>query len=931
MLPPDQQLKKITTNLGKKIKSTSDEDRRDFASAVKFEKEYLNTPKFKERATKAGYDPDEYRKEQIKKLNNLKLVTDDSSKNKSGLYYREKTLYGIPTGNVIAVPSNKNRQANPNLPKGISPMSHEVGHSFNNDKLEEFINERNIYYPKTDKEKAKINQLRKDNPDFYSKTIEGHELEAVETVADVHAVRRELYDYTKAKGRTFDARSSNMGNKQYNDIKDIAKNPSSASYLLLNKIQSVLTDEERKKLPNGKGVDTDAKQEAYDKIWDDAFEKKEKKSKKDVIDVMNRVVSNQKATPIQYMANGGILDSRVGSRKRHIAPLVIGAISGALSLIGGISASAKAKQAKADAKAASIKQEQDTLNASRFQQAQADNELLANYDVEGQEGVQYYKKGGKINPKLAKNQAIDQMSLAKSYSAQGGGLKPNLPVSNGGYQTKGGNLIPIGDGVELAVGNRHNDTKIDGVSGIQLSEDGKPVAEIEHKEVVADGNVVYSDRLKYDNKKSYADMMIGLTKKRNKLESQQADAPNKAKRNSLDRQLAGLNMAEETLFKTQELHKEMEGKQVLNNIFAVGGRVSPGRPLPVPKWMQTFYTNQKGGKYNGYGVNGLGDFRDPNNPDVIIDQNNMPKYPYDTNTYKPKMIAAPLDRSAGMSDGSGELISGITNAATTVVGSLGTDANKNTVGDTTVTTPTSVANPSVKNPQNKTGIDWTKVAGIAGSLGPKLIDNLVNRAQTRNAPELPTMLNSVATPLETRVNINPALADARRRTATLRKSVLDNSSNSNNAKSNMVATSLASGRQIDELLVGKENQEMALRNANSQNRQAVANSNIAQINERSMMEFSRQNDLNTQRSANAANLVGDITSTINEFKVGQQFDADMQANLMDDPLGSKSILFAQNPEFMNSKTNRDFMFRLARTKKNPLLVKYLQDNYNYTE
>jgi hypothetical protein len=52
---------------------------------------------------------------------------------------------------------------------------------------------------------------------------------------------------------------------------------------------------------------------------------------------------------------------------------------------------------------------------------------------------------------------------------------------------------------------------------------------------------------------------------------------------------------------------------------------------------------------------------------------------------------------------------------------------------------------------------------------------------------------------------------------------------------------------------------------------------------------------------------------------------------MDDPMGSKAILYAQDSDFMSNKTNRDFMFRLAKTRKNPVLVKYLQDNYNYTE
>lgn len=641
-----------------------------------------------------------------------------------------------------------------------------------------------------------------------------------------------------------------------------------------------------------------------------------KNTKQEPNKLINKLPAGLPAGFPKYAMGGTI--SRPSSRQRHIAPMIIGA---GLSVISGLIASAKAKKAKTEARAAALKQERGILEASRSQQQQADNQALAEYDVEGQEDVQYYKKGGEIQPNLAKNQPTDQLSLAM----QGGGLKPNLPVSNGGFQTKGGNLVPIGDGVELAVGNKHNDTKIDGVSGIQLSQGGETIAEVEDNEVIADGNVVYSDRLKYDKNKSYADTMKALTKKRNKLEKEQEDAPNKAKKNSIDRQLAGLNMAEQSLFKTQEIHKEVEGKAVLNNIFANGGLLRKdklGRPLPVPKWMQTFYGTQKGGKYDGYATNALGDYRDPKDPAVVISANAKPKYPYDPTPYKAKAITPIMDKSAGMSDGSGELLKGVTDA--------GTSAVDNSPGTSTLTTTTTMHDSTSNKNGKKVNIDWTGIGKAGLSLAPKLIDNLVNRAQTRNAPELPTLLNSVATPLETRININPALADARRRNATLRKSILNNSSSSNNAKSNMIATSLMTGRQTDELLVNKENQEMALRNANSQNRQAVANSNIAQANERSMMEFSRQNDLNTRRSANAANLVGDITSTINEYKVGQQFDADVKANLMDDPEGSKAILYAQDNQVMSNPTLRNTILQRAKILNSSALNKILKDN-NYID
>lgn len=59
-----------------------------------------------------------------------------------------------------------------------------------------------------------------------------------------------------------------------------------------------------------------------------------------------------------------------------------------------------------------------------------------------------------------------------------------MSPSESGFQTIGGKLIPIGTGVEQAVGNKHEETKIDGVSGIQLAQNGEVQAEIEDGEVM---------------------------------------------------------------------------------------------------------------------------------------------------------------------------------------------------------------------------------------------------------------------------------------------------------------------------------------------------------------------------------------------------------------------------------------------------------------
>jgi hypothetical protein len=160
----------------------------------------------------------------------------------------------------------------------------------------------------------------------------------------------------------------------------------------------------------------------------------------------------------------------------------------------------------------------------------------------------------------------------------GGGELPNKPntTSIGKYQTKGGNLKPIGDGVAVAEGNKHSEKRIDNSYGITLHQQGKAIAEVEDEEVLVeqgDGtDMVYSEQLTDEKGVSFAKRMKQLTAKRNKLDKKLEGTKDSLSRNTIERQLAGLNMAEEVLTQKQEMAKMVEGQRELDNL-AYGGKV----------------------------------------------------------------------------------------------------------------------------------------------------------------------------------------------------------------------------------------------------------------------------------------------------------------------------------------------------------------------
>lgn len=946
MFPPNKKRKK--PDLSNTDPKAGLRDRADFVKSVNFEKDYIKTAKFKERVEKAGYDFEDYKENQIDILNSIKLRTDDDV-NKPIAYYRNSEN----DVNLRSAKANKSID-NKVIPTGLSIISHEVGHSFNNENLYPFINKRNIYQPKTLKDRQALRLKRKANPNFYKDTIEGHELEPFEVVADVHAARRELYDFTKGK---FDGRSSNLTEEAYKALKKVADiNPDSASRRLLDKIKSKETEAELKSIPDPAKVVTEEQQLNYEKINDKIHKRIRKDNKQYIFDIMNRVVDNRTKTigdkNIIYAETGGTLSTRPSSRQRGIFPIIMAGLAVASAVASTASSAAASKKGRRNAQLL----EYQGLKNQEAEQALADSNALKQIDEYGNKDVQYYANGGEIqNPD--DSFSPEQLAMIKNSLTK----SPSELAPQPSYATQGGRLNPIGSGVVEVQGNKHNETTIDGVSGVQLIENGEVTAEVEDKEIIADGDKVYSQRLKYDKKHSYADKMRILTKKRNKLEQEQENTNDKRVKNTIERKLAGLNMGEKALFAHQEANAYKEGIQTVNK-FAFGGKIRKltigGNvdPKPIKSWMRTFYTNQKGGKYNGYATNSLGEFRDPNNSNITIDSKGVPTYPYEQESlvnkpipYKAKQLVTPL--APVVKDNT---LSNILGAASAVAGAIGstsgttaskpasttppTTSNTSTANSTTPpvsTIPNSTSSTSTTN-TNKS-INWNNIGTAVGRIAPSLIDNVGNAILTNNTPAIPIPLLNRAQSLETKVNVNPQLADARRRRRTVAEGILRNTSNSNNAKNNMIASNIATSRGVDEILGSKENQELMLRNADAQNKQMVAGSNSATMNEYAFRNLQRSNDIQARKSANLSNLAGDIKGVIQMGQLDNQFNTSTAANLMDDKNGEKAVIYAQNEEFMNNPQMSSIIYNKAKTKDLqgnymfPQLVELLKNKYGWTE
>ncbi len=202
------------------------------------------------------------------------------------------------------------------------------------------------------------------------------------------------------------------------------------------------------------------------------------------------------------------------------------------------------------------------LNQQVTEKRVEDSQILETYNKKGN-FIQSYSKGGKL-------------------------VKPNSnSLTTGKYKAIGGKLNPISDTAVEAVGNEHEEKSIDNSYGITLvdKQTNQPEANVEDGEVIIDNTNVYSDRLKFDKKHTYADMAKKLASKREKITTPLEKYNDIKTRNGVERQLAGIDMKEDLLFVAQEISKLQDNKQNLEYMkkggyltkYAEGGTIDPNK------------------------------------------------------------------------------------------------------------------------------------------------------------------------------------------------------------------------------------------------------------------------------------------------------------------------------------------------------------------
>ena len=472
-------------------------------------------------------------------------------------------------------------------------------------------------------------------------------------------------------------------------------------------------------------------------------------------------------------------------------------------------------------------------------------------------------------------------------------------TSLGGYATKGGNLVQIGAGIEEAKGNKHNETKIDGVSGIQLYEQGQaePTAEIEDKEILVDGNRVISQRLKFNGKQSYADKMRQIVKERNKKEAEQLETKSIRKKNSLERQLAGLTMAEDTLFQLQETHKQLEGTKVLQDLgtkkFALGGKITNKATLVTSGQYKGMYRLPNGTYTNIKPLDG--------EPLPVANFGKWDALKNTSETTAPSPIV-PSTIAAGVTGGPEVVTASASSSAASLVPGVGSVIQASNTAAGVI--PTDELSGFNKFTKSSTG------QAVIGAI-PGLISGVAGLIQAGKTPKLPTPLLNRAEPVETRINVNPQLANIRGTIKASVDNIMNNTSSSNNAKHNITSARLRGAAEENSILSAKENQEMALRNANSQNKQMTNAMNNATMNQHSMNQYQRTNDIRTMKNASLSHLTGTLQNAITHKRVADNFNSYQKANLADDKLGTKLDIYMNDRDAMSDPAIRQMVIEKA--------------------
>ena len=206
--------------------------------------------------------------------------------------------------------------------------------------------------------------------------------------------------------------------------------------------------------------------------------------------------------------------------------------------------------------------------------------------------------------------------------------------------------------------------------------------------------------------------------------------------------------------------------------------------------------------------------------------------------------------------------------------------------------------------------------GTFGSdLAPMLADNVANFFLAKNAPAPPKPIMRRTPILDTRVNVNPQLANVANAVASSNETVRANTNNSNVARANITATNLKGAEAANSIYASKESAERQLQNEQVKALTANANANAE-------LDSEYQKDVRDDRLQRSSALSKNITNLTEDIKAVRQNEIQKDSDdtlitlgLLDDPTGEKGRTFSRLGRSMNAKSKALYVKELERMKK----------------
>lgn len=227
---------------------------------------------------------------------------------------------------------------------------------------------------------------------------------------------------------------------------------------------------------------------------------------------------------------------------------------------------------------------------------------------------------------------------------------------------------------------------------------------------------------------------------------------------------------------------------------------------------------------------------------------------------------------------------------------------KNKIGNKEETV--NVSNGIVPMAANGTDVDSIEEPkmNLVANLAPLLIDNIANAFINKNTPKVPKPLLNRAPILDTRMNVNPQLAEINNSVTSSNKFIENNTNNSGVARANITANNLKSAELKSNVLAQKQQAE---RQGENQQKQIFANvsaSNNALTDQYNQAVYDQKVQKNNNTSANITNAVEDFSAVKQNYLTRQSEDDTIDLSLSNDPTGEKSRSYLKVAKTMRPST-----------------------------